>query len=77
MEQIERDELSGFPIDLKEYFYLFWSWAWLIILAGLLAGAAAYVVSKRATPIYQDSTRLLVSAPSTVSGFDLSALVTA
>lgn len=69
-------ETSQSTVDIKEYFYLFWSWAWLILLAGLLAGAAAYVVSIRTTPIYQTSTRLLLSAPSAIYGVDPSALVT-
>ncbi len=63
MEQFEQSEQSKTTGDIKEYFYLLWSWAWLIILAGLLAGAAALVVSLRTTPVYQTSTRLLVSAP--------------
>jgi succinoglycan biosynthesis transport protein ExoP len=69
-------ETSISTVDIKEYFYLFWSWAWLILLAGLLAGAVAYLVSIRTTPIYQTSTRLLVSAPSAIYGVDPSALVT-
>ena len=73
---IEQDELSESPIDIKEYFYLFKAWAWLIVLAGLLAGAAAYVVSTRITPVYEASTTLLISAPSTIGGVDPSSLVT-
>src|SRR5512141_1871005 len=76
MEQFEQSEPAEPPVDVKEYLHLFWSWAWLIVLAGLLAGAAAYVVSKRSTPIYEASTRMLVSAPSTISGVDPIALVT-
>ncbi len=76
MNGFAENELSELPIDIKEYFYLFWSWAWLIVLAGVLAGAAAYVVSIRMTPIYEASTKLLVSAPSSISGVDPSALVT-
>lgn len=76
MEQIERSELSETPIDIKEYFYLLWSWVWLIVLAGILAGAAAYVYSIRTIPVYQATTRLLVSVPSTIGGVDPSAMVT-
>ena len=43
MEQIEQDKLSESPIDIKQYFYLFKAWAWLIVLAGLLAGVSALV----------------------------------
>jgi len=76
MEQIERGEISESPIDIKEYFYLFWSWAWLILLAGVVAGVAAYIISIHITPVYEASTHLLVSAPSDISGVNLSALVT-
>ena len=63
MEQFEQSESAETTVDLKEYFYLFWSWAWLIILAGILAGAMAFVVSINMQPIYQTSTTILVSAP--------------
>jgi capsular exopolysaccharide synthesis family protein len=76
MEQNEQAELSESPFDINEYIYLFKSWAWLIVLSGLVAGAAVYVVSKRTTPIYQASTSLLVSAPSTNSGVIPPSLVT-
>jgi len=77
MEHFENGELAESTVDIKEYFYLMWSWAWLIVLAGILAGGAAYVASVRMTPIYQASTKLLVSAPSAVSVVDPAALVTA
>ena len=56
MEQFEQSELAETTVDLKEYFYLFWSWAWLIILAGILAGVMAFLVSINMQPIYQTST---------------------
>ena len=62
-------------IDIREYFYLFWSWIWLIILAGVIAGAAAYLVSIRTTPIYQSSTRLLVSDPPALSNVNYGGMV--
>ena len=77
MDHFEIRERTESAVDIKEYFYLIWSWAWLIVLAGVLAGAAAYVVSVRTTPIYEASTRLLVSAPPAISGVDPTALVTA
>jgi succinoglycan biosynthesis transport protein ExoP len=76
MQQIERGERTDSTADVKQYIYLLWSWAWLIVLAGVLAGATAYFVSRRTTPIYQAVTRLLVSAPSSITGFDPTALVT-
>lgn len=76
MEQFEQNQLTEYTVEIKQYFFVFWSWAWLIALAGLLAGVAAYMVSIRSTPIYESSTRLLVSAPSPISGMDPSSLVT-
>lgn len=77
MEQFESNEIAESTVDIKEYFFLFWSWAWLILLAGLLAGAAAYAVSIHTTPVYEASTRLLISAPSSINGAtDPTALVT-
>ncbi len=70
MDQFYQTEPSDSSIDIKEYFYLFWSWAWLIILAGIIAGAAAYFLSSRQTPIYQTSTRMLVSNPPAISNVD-------
>jgi capsular exopolysaccharide synthesis family protein len=53
-------------IDLRQYLSLFWHWAWLIALAAVVAGVAAYVMSKRTTPYYQSSTTVLVNeAPAT------------
>ena len=75
MEQFEGSEATETTLDLKEYFFLFWSWAWLILIAGILAGIAAFVVSINTTPIYETTTRLLVSAPPTTSSLDTSAMV--
>ena len=48
----------------------------MIVLAGVLAGAAAYVVSIRTTPVYQTSTRLLVSAPpASTNSMDVTGMV--
>ena len=76
MDQIEASETTKAPVNLREYFYLLWSWAWLIVLAGALAGAAAYIVSIRTTPIYETSTRLLVSDPPIMRSLDTSAMIT-
>ena len=52
--------------DLRQYIDLLWQWAWLIVLAILLAGIAAYITSRFQDPVYQATTIFLVSeAPST------------
>ena len=77
MEQFEQNELAETTVDIKEYFFLFWSWAWLIVLGGILAGVAAYMVSIQSTPIYQATTRLLVSAPpASLNSTDVTGMVT-
>ena len=75
MDQIEASETTETPINFREYFYLLWSWAWLILLVGALAGAAAYIVSIRTIPIYETSTRLLVSDPPVIRSLDTSAMI--
>ena len=75
MNQFEEVESSDSADGVREIFYLFWSWAWLIILAGLLAGVVALAVSLNTTPIYQSSTRLLVSDPPAMRSIDYSGIV--
>jgi polysaccharide biosynthesis transport protein len=77
MEQIDQGEPFESATGIKEYFYLFKAWAWLIVLAGMLAGVGAYLISMRTTPVYEASTRLLVSPSAPVRGVDPSALFTA
>ena len=56
---------------LKNYISLVWHWAWLIILGIIVAAAAAFVVSKNTTPVYQSTSRLLIDqAPGAGSGND-------
>jgi capsular exopolysaccharide synthesis family protein len=75
MNQFEQNE-SMDPINgIRETLYLFWAWAWLIVLAGMLAGITALFVSIRTTPIYQTSTRLLVSDPPAARSIDYSSIV--
>lgn len=59
-------------MELREYVGLLRKWLWLIILCTLVAGIAAYVVSKNTTPIYQASTTLRVnqaSSPTTTAAY--------
>ncbi|MCX7668489.1 MAG: polysaccharide biosynthesis tyrosine autokinase, partial [Anaerolineae bacterium] len=51
-------------MELREYAQLVRKWLWLILLCTVAAAAAAYVVSKNSTPIYQASTKLLVNQSS-------------
>jgi non-specific protein-tyrosine kinase len=77
MNQMEQDDTFSSVNEIKEYLYILWSWAWLIILFGLLSGAVGYVVSIQTTPIYQTSTRLLVSDPPAMRSLDYSGIVSA
>jgi succinoglycan biosynthesis transport protein ExoP len=77
MNQFEQNEDLDSTDGIRETLFLFWAWAWLIVLAGLLAGAAAFGVSIRTTPIYQTSTRLLVSDPPAMRSIDYSGIVSA
>ena len=47
--------------DLKLYARLIWRWSWLIVLCALVAAGAAYYVSINMTPIYQSTSRLMIS----------------
>jgi capsular exopolysaccharide synthesis family protein len=75
MNQFEQNEATETPVNLMEFFYLLWSWAWLILLAGLLAGIAAYIISINTTPMYETSIRLLVSDPPVMRSLDTSAML--
>ena len=61
--------------ELKNYLYLFWSWSWLIVLFALLFGGVAYYVSSQTTPVYETSTRLLVSDPPAIQSLNYSGIV--
>lgn len=54
-------------VDLREYFALFWHWAWLLVLIALVAAAAAYFGSLHIQPVYQATTQMLINeAPASV-----------
>jgi len=68
MDEQFMDDTQSFSDDFRRYFALMWRWVWVIALAALLAAAAAYLVSRQMTPIYQASTTLLINeAPATRS----------
>lgn len=75
MNQFENNETDESIITIKEYAYLFWSWAWLIILSGVLAGASAYYFSSNTRPVYQTSTNLLFSDPPAMRSLDYYSIV--
>jgi succinoglycan biosynthesis transport protein ExoP len=72
MEELKYDE-----IDLRRFAQVLWHWAWLIVLCGLLAGGAAFVVSRLQTPIYQATTTLLINQAPSAQSSDYTAVLTA
>jgi capsular exopolysaccharide synthesis family protein len=75
MDQFQVSDKAESLVDLKVYFYLVRSRLWLILLAGLLVGIIAFLVSIIIKPNYEASTRLLISSPPTLSGFETSTLI--
>ena len=71
---LDVDSNEEITIDLKKYFALFWQWAWLIILAGIIAGLTAFLVSRQITPVYEATTTVLVSDSSSTQSSDLNSL---
>ncbi len=70
MNQFAQHEFNDADAAFRRSVQLCWSWSWLIVLVGALAAVIAFLVSKQVTPKYEASSRLLVSAPSTISGVD-------
>ncbi len=69
-------ENPTFSDDLRRYLALAWRWAWLLVLAAVLSAAAAYLVSKRMTPVYQATTTLLISQPTNSQTTDYNSILT-
>jgi non-specific protein-tyrosine kinase len=63
-------------IDLRQYARILWRWAWLMILCAVLAGAAAFFVSRATTPIYQATTTLLINQAPDARSTDYTDLLT-
>ena len=60
-----QEDKNAQSFDLVKYLVLLWHWAWLIVLAIVVAVAGAYFVSKMIPPVYQAKTTILVDmAPS-------------
>ena len=51
-------------MELKQYLYLFKRWLWLLILGLVLGLIAGYVISTYQQPVYQASTKVMVSSSS-------------
>ncbi len=69
-------ETPSFSDDLRRYFALLMHWAWLIVLAVVLAGGTAYLVSGQVTPVYQASTTILINQAPSTRASDYAALLT-
>lgn len=48
-------------MELRFYFNLLRKWLWLIILCGAIASAAAYLLSRQQTPIYEATSTVLIN----------------
>ncbi len=68
------EEQNSESIDLVKYLLLLWHWAWLIILAVIIAGAAAYFISNMIAPVYQAKTTVLVDMAPSNKSIDYSSL---
>ncbi|MCZ7667667.1 MAG: Wzz/FepE/Etk N-terminal domain-containing protein [Chloroflexi bacterium] len=53
-------------MEIQHYIILIKRWLWLIILGGLVAAGAAFLVSKSQEPLYRASAVLLISEGSTL-----------
>lgn len=55
-------------MELRQYALIAWRWSWLLILGALLAGLAAFIVSRLQTPEYEATTTMLVNQSQAVTG---------
>lgn len=62
--------------EIRRYFVLLLRWLWLILLCAALGGGAAYLVSRRMTPVYSASTTLLIRQAPSAGTTDYTALLT-
>ena len=63
-------------VDIRQYLALLWHWAWLIALAGILAGGSAYFFSKRITPVYEATTKVMVNEVPSTKTIDMNSIQT-
>jgi len=69
-------ETTSFADDLQRYFGLLRRWAWLLILVTFLSGVAAYLLSKRTTPVYQAVTTVLINEAPATRNTDYTSIMT-
>ena len=69
-------ETTSISDDIRRYLSMTWHWAWLLVLATLLCGAAAFILSARTTPIYLATTRLLINEAPTTRSTDYASVLT-
>lgn len=62
-------------MELKQYWNLILKWKWLIVVGVLLAGGTAFLISRSMTPVYQATTRLLVTPGSPQASESYSSVV--
>ena len=62
--------------DIRQYLALFRRWLWLIVLVTILAGGAAYLVSRQIHPIYQSTTRILINQAPAYQSTDYTSILT-
>jgi succinoglycan biosynthesis transport protein ExoP len=75
MESYPQEFIENDGIDLKQYLFLLRSYLWLLMLTAVLAGVAAFGVSKLITPVYQASTTLLIDEAPGVNTSDYNSLL--
>lgn len=69
-------ENQSFSEEIRRYLDLLWRWAWLLALVTLVAGISAYFISRRLTPIYQATARVLVNEAPNSRSTDYASILT-
>jgi non-specific protein-tyrosine kinase len=69
-------ENQSFSEEVRRYMDLVWRWAWLLALVTLAAGISAYFISRRLTPVYQATARVLVNEAPNSRSTDYASVLT-
>lgn len=48
-------------MEILQFATILWRWAWLVVLGGLLGGAAAFAITRQIEPVYEASTTFAVT----------------